>query len=103
LREKFPNQRHFFQQFEVSDLDSIQFAVSGKMISKVESQLLLSNIFGNENVERLFLKCLKSNIDLNVSTLKIENRIDLESVEAPDGLLLNESVMVESPSFYGLL
>jgi hypothetical protein len=76
---------------EASDIRSLELLLSGESIS----------VGGSE--ERLFLNCWKGNNQMNLSTLLKERRLDFESVdvsivsiEALDGLLLNESVTVES-------
>jgi hypothetical protein len=84
-------------------IDSLEFLLSGEMISSFGSQLLLSKFLENEQLERLFVKFSKSDIGKNLSELMIENRIDFDSTdisilsfEALDNLLLNESISVES-------
>jgi hypothetical protein len=95
--------RKFFvkdSRIEAADIDSFQLLLSGERLSNIRSQLLLSKVLGNENLERLFLNCSKTDIRMNLSELMVEKRIDLESVdlsvEALDNLLLSESVTVKS-------
>jgi hypothetical protein len=90
-------------RIEATDIRSLQLLLSGETIRKGESEQLLSNVLGNENLEVLFLNCLKSYIRMNLSELMIERWIDLESVDVSilsieelNNLLLSEFVTVES-------
>jgi hypothetical protein len=96
--------RNFFVNesgIEATDIHSLQFLLSGEAISMRRSQELLNGLLGNVNLERLFLNCSKVDIEMNLSDLTMERRIDLEStdlsgfsVEALDSLLLSESVSI---------
>jgi hypothetical protein len=90
-------------RIESADIRSLQILLSGETISNGGSQGLLSGLFANETLERIFLNCSKTDNRMNLSELKIESRIDFESVdvsvrsvEALDNLLLSEFVSVES-------
>jgi hypothetical protein len=92
-----------WNEMERADIDSLEILLSGEKISKLGSQLLLSNVFGNDNLERLFLNCSKSEIEMNLSELMIDRRIEIESadisnlsVEVLGSLLVRESISVES-------
>jgi hypothetical protein len=80
--------RHFFitnSEIESADIHSL---LSGETISKGQSPFLLSKLFENEDLERLFLNCSKPPINVSESANL--------SVESLDNLLLNEIVRVES-------
>jgi hypothetical protein len=84
---------------EGSDIDSLDFVLSGETISTGRSQLLLNKVLGNENLERLFLKCSKSDIRMDLSESVIDfksSEVSNLSIEALDSLLFNEVVKVES-------
>jgi hypothetical protein len=88
---------------ETTDIRSLQVLLSGESIFIKRSQGLLSRMFRNVNLERLFLGCSKADIRKNLSDLVKERRVDLEfadisalSFEALDSLLLSESVSVEN-------
>jgi hypothetical protein len=79
-----------------ADIHSLPLLLSGESISIPQSQRLLSGLLGNVNLERLFLDCSKVDIRMNLSELVIELESGILSIEALDGLLLSESVTVES-------
>jgi hypothetical protein len=85
---------------EAGDICSLQLLLSGESISIGRSQRLLSSLLENSAFEGLFLDHSKSDIQMNLSELEIERRMDLESadlsVEVLDSLLLSESISVES-------
>jgi hypothetical protein len=92
-----------FSGIEGSDSRSLELLLSGESISKGRSEGLLSGLFGNENLQQLFLGCWKGHNRVNLWELMKERHIDLESVdvsvvsfEALDSLLLNESISIES-------
>jgi hypothetical protein len=92
-----------FSGIEGSDIRSLELLLSSESISKGRSEGLLSGLFGNENLQRLFLGCWKGHNWVNLWELMKERHIDLESVdvsvvsfEALDSLLLNESISIES-------
>jgi hypothetical protein len=95
--------RKFFMQNSGMEAADIRSLLSGESIFMKQSHQLLAGLFGNENLELLFLGCQEANIRKNLSDLMKERRLDLESVDvsilsidALDSLLLSESVSVES-------
>jgi hypothetical protein len=81
-------------EMESADIHSFQLLLSGESISNGRSPILQSGLFGNVNLERLFLGFSKVDIEKNLSDLVMERRIDLESanvsIKALDSLFLNE-------------